>query len=573
MVYTAQELRNAFWADDAAQGGLIRSQYEQIKRVLAEKDLNWVLEQYRELKQHAIEQTDFYKDLTVDDEFPVVNKSVLLANYERCKAKGGFDGPIHISSTSGSTGTPFAVPQDLRKRKRNIADLKVFGERCDYPSHERMVFFRVLSEKLHRTKEQEDRENIYYIDSACLDSAHLEQMRRVIVDKQPRIIFSYASTLVELAKYTEAACGTLDVPSLQAVLTAGEGISEENRRLLERVFGATVYRRYSDMEMGILGQDMGGGGAYALNYGSYYFECLKQDRDEPTEPGEVGRIVITDLFNYAFPMIRYDTGDLGIMDRDPNSGFGVLREIYGRSRDCVYATDGALISPAKIFVSMWGAEGIRQWQFVQQTRTGYVLKLNCDDNLDTGLLIRRFQDILGQDADIRVENVEEIPVLSSNKRRAVICNYDRNAVSVEQVQLLAQKREIIEACDHAFSNPVSRRECYESLLAKIHAHGEFLAAYRQGPAGYLAMYANDTVGKTAYVTLLAVKPECQKLRIGSSLMEAGFALARQRGMKQMKLEVNAGNIGAIALYERLGFVRLCEAGEQSLYMIKDLDEK
>ena len=339
--------------------------------------------------------------------------------------RGGYETPVHISSTSGSTGTPFSVIQDLRKRKRTIADLKVFGELCNYPSHERMVFFRVINSKLHRTAEQEDRENIYYIDSSDLGDEHLEQMKNVILEKKPRIVFSYSSTLIELAKYIERTGIPAEGFTMQSVLTGGEGLSDENRKLLEKVFGCTVYRRYSDMEMGILGQDTGDGSEYSLNWGSYYFECLKLDRDEPVEPGEAGRIVVTDLFNYAFPMIRYDTGDLGIMDSSKNEEFPVLKEIYGRVRDCVYAVNGTLISPAKIFVTMWGSKAIKQWQFIQENKDSYVLKLNCSDKIDSEMYISKFKEILGETADIKIEIVDEIPVTSSNKRRAVICNYQK----------------------------------------------------------------------------------------------------------------------------------------------------
>lgn len=424
MSKTPEELRNDFWTDDSRKGGVIRHQYEKIKEVMENHDIAWVYEQLSALKQHAILQTEFYKDYSVDDAFPVVNKLSILANYEAHKAKGGFETPIHISSTSGSTGTPFSVLQDYKKRMRNIADLKVFGERCNYPSHERMIFFRVLNDKLRRSKEQEDRENIYYIDSSDLDAAHLEKMKQALLEKKPLIIFSYASTLIELAKYIKTTDTAPEEFSMKSVLTAGESISEENRELLKDVFGCTVYRRYSDMELGILGQDMGDGGAYILNYGSYYFECLKLDSDDPASPGEVGRIVITDLFNYAFPMIRYDTGDLGIIE-ETNDKFPVLKEIYGRKRDCIYAPDGRLISPAKISVSMWGAVGVKQWQFIQETKDEYILRLNADDSAAPQAIIEKMKIILGADAKISVEFVDEIPVVSSNKRRAVICNYQK----------------------------------------------------------------------------------------------------------------------------------------------------
>ncbi len=424
MKKTAEQLRQDFWNEDIKNGAPVFSQYNEIKRVLLEKDFSWVEEQYKNIKKHAIEQTDFYKDYKITDSFPVVNKVTIMDNYEAHLAKTGFELPLHKSSTSGSTGTPFTVFQDAKKRKRTIADLKVFGELCDYPSHERMVFFRIINPHLNRTKEQEDRENIYYVDSSNLDDEHLQKMADVLLEKKPRIVFSYAITLVTLAKFVIA--NNIDPNSfgIKSALTAGEGIAEADRLLLEKAFGCKAYRRYSDMELGILAQDQGDGKEYVLNYGSYYFECLKMDRDEPADDGEVGRIVITDLFNKAMPMIRYDTGDLGILEKRENE-FPVLKEIYGRVRDCVYTTNGSLISPSKIFVSMWGGENIKQWQFIQETKTEYVMKLNVDGKTNEEKIVNAMKSILGDDAEIKIEYVQEIPKLSSNKQRAVICNYKK----------------------------------------------------------------------------------------------------------------------------------------------------
>jgi len=231
--------------------------------------------------------------------------------------------------------------------------------------------------------------------------------------------------VVELAKYIKRTGIPHEGFSMKSILTGGEGLSDEDRHLLESVFGCTVYRRYSDMEMGILGQDTGGGSAYVLNWGSYYFECLKMDSDKPAESGEVGRIVVTDLFNYAFPMIRYDTGDIGVMEYGNTGEFPQLKEIYGRVRDCVYTVDGTLLSPAKISVMMWGIEGIKQWQFIQEDKNLYTLKLNSERPVLQQEYIEKFRSILGNKAQIQIELVDEIPIMASNKRRAVICNYQK----------------------------------------------------------------------------------------------------------------------------------------------------
>lgn len=167
------------------------------------------------------------------------------------------------------------------------------------------------------------------------------------------------------------------------------------------------------------------GGNYILNWGSYYFECLKLDSNTAAGPGEVGRIVVTDLFNKALPMIRYDTGDLGIMEYAPENKFPFFKEIYGRKRDCIYTTNGDLLSPAKIFVLMWGSKDLHQWQFIQEAEKDYVLKLNVKRDFDVSVILDKLKNVIGEDARIQIEYVNDIPITSSNKRRAVICNYKK----------------------------------------------------------------------------------------------------------------------------------------------------
>jgi RimJ/RimL family protein N-acetyltransferase len=50
-------------------------------------------------------------------------------------------------------------------------------------------------------------------------------------------------------------------------------------------------------------------------------------------------------------------------------------------------------------------------------------------------------------------------------------------------------------------------------------------------------------------------PEARGAGLGRRLMEAGIEAARRLGMERIELEVFASNTRAIALYERVGFVR------------------
>ena len=74
-------------------------------------------------------------------------------------------------------------------------------------------------------------------------------------------------------------------------------------------------RSYGNNENGFLACQVGEEDRYTVDLYNFYIEMLRLDSDDPVKPGELGRIVVTDFYNKAFPMIRYDTGDTGIYQR------------------------------------------------------------------------------------------------------------------------------------------------------------------------------------------------------------------------------------------------------------------
>lgn len=55
------------------------------------------------------------------------------------------------------------------------------------------------------------------------------------------------------------------------------------------------------------------------------------------------------------------------------------------------------------------------------------------------------------------------------------------------------------------------------------------------------------------VERIAVHPDCRGLGYGKKLMEQMAVFAREQGVSEMTLEVRAGNLEAINLYESCGF--------------------
>ncbi|OKZ19030.1 MAG: hypothetical protein BHV77_12590 [Bacteroides sp. 43_108] len=164
-----------------------------------------------------------------------------------------------------------------------------------------------------------------------------------------------------------------------------------------------------------------------MNRANCFVEILKIDSDEPVEKGEIGRVVVTDFSNYAMPMIRYDVGDLASIGAVSSDGTILsLENLTGRKTDLIFKTNGEPLDlwnsiPSEIYNN----SNIRQWQFIQNGEKSYLFRLCLYEEKPEFIKFTKIElkKILGDDAIIEVECVNEIPVLSSGKRKVVINNW------------------------------------------------------------------------------------------------------------------------------------------------------
>lgn len=136
--------------------------------------------------------------------------------------------------------------------------------------------------------------------------------------------------------------------------------------------------------------------------------------------GELGRIVITDLFNYAFPILRYDNGDTAVAVRKEKNGrFKLyLSELYGRRSDLIYDCEGKAVTPYIITNNLWDIQGVKQYRFIQEDVRDYTIWLNGDpEAMDREEILRRIRPYLGEEARIKVEIVDEIPGACFRKKK------------------------------------------------------------------------------------------------------------------------------------------------------------
>ena len=72
---------------------------------------------------------------------------------------------------------------------------------------------------------------------------------------------------------------------------------------------------------------------------------------------------------------------------------------------------------------MWKYEDIMQFQFIQEGEKTYLIKLNCAKSfVRDNEIVQDYKNILGDDAQIELMYVSEIPLLKSGKRKYIVNN-------------------------------------------------------------------------------------------------------------------------------------------------------
>ena len=368
-------------------------------------------------------------------DFPVVNKTIIKNNVDKHISTKVKDQNLVSMTTSGSTGTPFTVYQDIRKKNRNYADTLYFGKLAGYTLGNRNLYLKIWAKEKMLSKWHYTLQNVVPIDVIKLDNNQIEDLIINIEENvnQQYSVLGYVSALEQLIRYFEEKDRNYINATFTSVITMSESLSDVTKEKLQIIFRCPVVSRYSNLENGIIAQqEVNGKKRFLINTASYLVEVLNFKNNESAEPGELGRIVVTDLYNYAMPMIRYDTGDVGAIEFDPAEPKKLfLSLVEGRKLDLLFDTKGNLVSSYIAYKNMWQYPEISQYQFIQESEKTYRIKVNCKSKFTKEeKLLKELMKYLGDDAQITVEYTTEIPLLASGKRRKIVNLYKNNTSDV-----------------------------------------------------------------------------------------------------------------------------------------------
>lgn len=371
------------------------------------------------IKELESESSDVYAVLA---QFPVIGK-IQVKEHIDDYTNHGYTGKLFTMRTSGTTGSGLAFPYPVEFENKQWALWWRFrrsigiqfstwcgwfgGKRMMSPNTSKAPFWRVnkpgrqvMYSSYHLTK---DTVSFFY-----------EDMKR----RDLQWLHGYPSHIAKLsALIIEQGFEPLD--RVRWVTTGAEGLVGNQIRLIEKAFPKAIVRPHYGQNEGVAILNQDAKGEWYVEDDFSYVEFIPVSDDNLS----LCRIVGTGFFNSAFPLIRYDTGDLATVERNADGTIKRIVSIDGRTSNTVKQPSGHEITEAALSIVLHDFDNIKEAQFHQVTDDEVVLWVvkgkkysEEDERLLQASLERTFD--IGMKAKIKY--VETVERTKAGKLRLVV---------------------------------------------------------------------------------------------------------------------------------------------------------
>ncbi len=324
--------------------------FEKIKSISEADFGNYVNEKRKAIVEYHLKNNKSYQDLaekvTVKNwnELPVMTKKDFQKPLEERLSNGFTSKNVYVNKTSGSSGDPFVFAKDKFSHALTWANIinrfGWFG--IDFNSSLQARFYGIPLDFIGNTKERikDFLSHRYRFPIFDLSDAFLETVLVKFSNMRFDYINGYTSSIVLFAKFLQHKNIVLTTvcPTLKCCVVTSEMLFEEDKVLMEKQFGVPVINEYGASELDLIAFQ-NTKGEWQVNSETLFVEIL--DENNTILPnGKEGRIVITSLYNKAHPFIRYDIGDIGVLDEKSTFKKPILKKLIGRTNDIALLPSG-----------------------------------------------------------------------------------------------------------------------------------------------------------------------------------------------------------------------------------------
>ena len=360
---------------------------------------------------------------------PILTKKTVRNNFDYLYPRNYSTKNLIPYATSGSTGTPMKFFINNKSQNYNMAAAYRAWSWAGFELGEKMAYLEGAPQDfLNQNKFKNNIINltlrIIKLNSYELTQENIQNYINTLRTYEPKVINSFASAIYILAKYMEKK-GIDDIRP-KAILTTADMLFDHYRKTIERVFGCDVFDYYSGRDTTMHASECSEHSGYHLSMENAVVEFIKEN--ESAAFGEAGKIIITDLCNYAMPFIRYEIGDIGVpTDEICPCGrkLPLMKSLKGRIVDTVVTPEGKILN-GEFFPAIFDnyhLKGFEEFQIIQTRKDKLIIKLvkgedYTDSDLD--LYLNIIKKCVGNKMKIEVQFVNKIEPTISGKHRIVI---------------------------------------------------------------------------------------------------------------------------------------------------------
>ncbi|WP_202700893.1 phenylacetate--CoA ligase family protein [Flavobacterium sp. UGB4466] len=327
-----------------------KTQLDEIRNLSEEQYTHFLQNRKEEIVAFHLKNNSFYQELAGGntklewENLPILNKQNLQKPLEERLSKGYTLKNVYLNKTSGSSGTPFVFAKD--KHCHSLTWTSIFMRfgwyDIDFNRSYQARFYGIPMNFTGYYKERikDFLTHRFRFPVFDLSDGVLEKFLQKFKTKKFDYINGYTSSIVLFAKYLEQKNLILKevCPSLKACFVTSEMLFESDKKLLEKQFGIPVINEYGASELDLIAFE-NLKGEWQVNSETLFVEILDEN-NQILPYGKEGRIVITSLFNKAHPFIRYDIGDIGILDEKSTPQKPILKKLIGRTNDIALLPSG-----------------------------------------------------------------------------------------------------------------------------------------------------------------------------------------------------------------------------------------
>ena len=311
---------------------------------------SYIENQKRAIINYHLKHNDFYRSKTKDintndwNSIPIITKKDLQQPLETILSNPFTKNTVYIDKTSGSSGDPFIFPKDKFCHALTWAQIidRFSWYGIDFNTSKQARFYGIPLNGLDYYKERvkDLLANRYRFSVFDLSDKAFQKVLKKFSSTHFDYINGYTSSIVQFAKYLKQQDIVLkDIcPTLKVCMITSEMLFEDDRSLMKTQFGVPIVNEYGASELDLIAFE-NPKGDWLINSETLFVEVL-DDNDAPVENGQEGRLIITSLYNKAFPFIRYDIGDIGVLSKRSTTKLPILEKLIGRTNDIAILPSG-----------------------------------------------------------------------------------------------------------------------------------------------------------------------------------------------------------------------------------------